>query len=136
MKTLLTTAISLFLLVGACRSDDSIGPSDLLYKRWHLLQTRGVNDTTWAMYDTDAYYTIEYRPNGSLIYQRNGVTTSAPCCSGSQFERNGVIIKYSEFSSCPNVKCAPISGATITILKEDLLELQTRDRVNQYTPAQ
>ncbi|SFE62351.1 hypothetical protein SAMN05216167_11679 [Spirosoma endophyticum] len=136
MKKQSSVFLLLLVLITACRNDSSIGPSDLLYKRWHLLQTRGVNDTTWVMYDTDAYYTIEYHPEGSLVYQRNGITTSAPCCSGSRFERTGVILKYSEFSSCPNVKCAPNPGATITILKDNLLELQTGDRVSQYTPAQ
>ncbi|WP_461112663.1 hypothetical protein [Spirosoma jeollabukense] len=136
MKTLLTTPIWILLLAGACRSEGSIGPSDLLYKRWHLLQSRGVNDTAWVMYDTDAYYDTEYRTDGSLIYRRNGVVTSGPCCAGNRFERKGVIIQYSDSISCPNVRCGPTLIATITILKDNLLELQTGDRVSQYTPAQ
>ena len=87
------------------------------------------------MYDTDAYYDTEYRPDGTLIYRRNNIVTSAPCCADNRFERNGVIIQYSEQESCPNVRCALTANATITILKDNLLELQTGDRITQYTPA-
>ena len=137
MKNRLISTALLLIVTAACHSDDSIGPSGLLYKRWHVLQTRGVNDTVWAEYDTDAYYDTEYRPDGTLIYRRNGVLTSAPCCSASRFERNGVIIQYRDFlSSCPSVKCGANSPATITALSNNLLELQIGDWLTQYTPAQ
>ncbi len=88
------------------------------------------------MYDTDAYYDTEYRSDGTLIYRRNAIVTSAPCCAGNRFERKGVIIQYSEPESCLNVRCTPAANVTITILKDNLLELQTGDRITQYTPAQ
>ncbi|MFD2935825.1 hypothetical protein [Spirosoma flavum] len=136
MKNLLILSGLLAVLSSACKSDDSIGPSDLLYKRWQILQSRNVNNPVWSMYDTDAYYDTEYQPDGTLIYRRNGLVTSTPCCSGSQFERNGVLIQYSEFIPCPLVLCASVTKTTITFLKDNLLELQAGDRITQYTPAQ
>ncbi|MVM39076.1 hypothetical protein GO730_18570 [Spirosoma sp. HMF3257] len=137
MKNLLLSVALLLTLVVGCHSDDSIGPASLLYKRWHVFQTRGVNDSTWAVYDADAYYDTEYRPDGTLIYRRNGILTSVPCCSSSRFERNGVIIQYIDFlSGCPYTKCGANSPATITILSTNLLELQIGNQLTQYTPAQ
>lgn len=137
MKRCLASLLLMAVSFGACQTDKPIGPADWLYKRWHVVQTRGVNETTWTVYDTDAYYDTEYRPDGTLIYRRNAILMSAPCCSSSRFERNGVIIQYTDFlSSCPYAKCGANSPATITILSSNLLELQIGSQLTQYTPAQ
>ena len=135
MKSVSVWVILIILFIGSCRNDSSIGPSDLLLKRWHLYQTRRVQDNTWVMYDMDAYYDTEYRSNGMLVYRRNGIITEAGCCRGSQFERSGVSIQYNGFIACPLVRCSSTTNATITILKDNLLELQTGDLISQYTPA-
>lgn len=135
MKTLSLLFVLVGLLVTGCRTNSDIGPSELLYKRWHLSQTKRVSDNAWIAYDMDAYYDTEYRPDGTLIYRRNGVSTPSGCCAGNRFERNGAVIQYTDFPSCPTVKCAGYTSATITILTDHLLELQTGEQLVQYIPA-
>ena len=121
--------------MSSCQNDSSIGPADLLFKRWHLSQVKRVGGNTWIALDMDAYYDTEYQSNGTLIYRRNGVLTSSGCCVGNRFERNDEVIQYTDFLSCPTVKCADNTSAIITILKDNLLELQTGNLLSQYTPA-
>ena len=87
------------------------------------------------MYNTDGYYDTEYRSDGELIYRKDGVVVLTSCCSGGRFSRNGLIIEYTDFPSCPSVRCSNASTSLITILAPDLLELQNGNTITQYRPA-
>lgn len=134
MKSWIAMLLGL-VMVSACQGDGSIGPKEQLYKRWNLNRVRNAQESTWVSYDTDAYYDTEYKADGSLVYRRNGVEIPTPCCSGNRFIRDGVMLVYGQYPSCPNVSCVDNSKATITILRNDLLELQSGERVMQYTPT-
>ncbi len=135
MKRHLESLLFIAIVVGACQKDKLIGPSDLLYKRWHLTQTRPHDSNTWQVQSTDAYYTVEYRPDGNLVYQRNGVTTQAGCCAPSKFNRQGVMINYSDWTICPTALCLSIKETIITQLTENLLELDNGYSISQYEIA-
>ncbi|GAB4027190.1 hypothetical protein [Spirosoma koreense] len=112
MKTSLLLTVLTVWLTGACGRDDSVGPAELLYKRWHPFQSKRVGDAAWVQYDTDAYYDTEYRLDSTVVYRRDGGVITTPCCAGSRNDQ-----------------------ATITVLKADRLELQTGNQLTQYEPA-
>ncbi|AUD01180.1 hypothetical protein [Spirosoma pollinicola] len=128
--TLLTT-----IIFGSCQKDKLIGPSDLLYNRWHLTQTRTLDSHVWQSRDTDAYYTIEYRQDGTVAYQRNGVTTPANCCAPTKFNRQGIVVNYTDWVICPTAFCATTKKTIITQLTDDLLELNDGYTISQYEVA-
>ena len=129
------TLILTVLFASACRNGVDIGPADLLYQRWHFERTKKVGDEVWIAYDTDGYNDTEYRPDGTLIYRKDGVIKPTSCCAGGRYERSGNIIQYSDFVACPTVFCAPAKSSIITVLKENLLELQNDNWITQYTPV-
>ncbi len=133
MKNGLIFTLLLTILLVSCQKDTDIGPADLLYQRWHLDRVRGVNDNFWILYDTDGYYDTEYRRDGTLIHRKDGVIKPASCCEARLYERSGIIIQYSDFVTCPTVFCAPAQKTTITLLSDNLLELQDGQRIAQYT---
>lgn len=133
MKNGLITVVLLVTLFGGCQNNPDIGPADLLYQRWHLDRVKRIGDNSWISYDTDGYYDTEYRQDGTLIHRKNGVVQSASCCVAKRYERSGTIIHYSDFITCPTVFCAPAQKATITLLGDNLLELNDGQRIAQYT---
>lgn len=135
MKSLSVWVILIILLVGSCHNDGSVGPASLLFKRWHPYQMRRVQDNAWTVYSTNVYDDTEYRSDGTLVYWKNSTITEAGCCRGSQFERSEVFIRYKGFIACSLVLCSSKTNATINILRENLLELQSGNQIIQYTPA-
>lgn len=135
MKTTLISFLLLVLWASACRNDNSVGPADLLHQRWHLDRTKKVGDEAWMMSNTDGYYDTEYRPDGALIYRKDGVIKLTSCCEAGRYERSGNVIQYRNFVACPTVFCAPAKSSDVTVLKENLLELQNGNWITQYTPA-
>jgi len=136
MKTQLTLVVFLLvLLTGSCHKNTDIGPAGLLNQRWQFSQGRGVDDTTWYAPYKPYVDDTEYRPDGALVYRRNGVVMPMPCCSGSRYRQDGTTISYSDFSACLLSFCAPVRNATIRILRDDLLELQQGNTITQYTPV-
>ncbi|MBC7571807.1 MAG: hypothetical protein H7319_19065 [Spirosoma sp.] len=93
-----------------------------------------MDDSVWAMYNTDGIYDTEYRPDGTLIYRKDGVVQPAQCCAPTQFKRNGNVIQYTESLPCSLVFCDFTGNPTIRILREDLLELESNNVITQYTP--
>lgn len=134
MKKLFSPAMLLVVLFGACQKDETIGPPELLYQRWQVDRTKPIGSDTWMMYNLDGIYDTEYRPDGALVHRKDGVIQTAKCCSASRFERNQNVIQYSEFVACALVLCNSTKISQITILQQNLLELQTEDRVTQYSP--
>ncbi len=134
MKSHLITVI-LILLISACQSDTSVSPAGFLYQRWHLDRVKRIGDNAWISYDTDGYYDTEYRPDGTLIHRKDGVVKPSSCCVANRYKRSGVTIEYLDFPSCPLVRCSSPSTSLITILAENVLELQQGNTIMQYTPA-
>lgn len=132
MKSNTLFILLLIVLVGACQSDQIVGPSDLLYQHWHLDRAKNIGDTAWVSYDTDGYYDTEYQPDGTLIHRKDGVIKPTSCCEAGRYERSGVLIQYSDFLACPTVFCAPSKSSTITILRDNLLELNDGQKIAQY----
>jgi hypothetical protein len=123
----------LFVLsLGGCHKDTSVGPSNLLFQRWQLQQSKRIGDTAWIVYDVNAVYDTEYRTDGILIYRRDGVVQPPQCCRGNQFRRDGQEITYSDFISCPTVYCLSIGSVVIQQLTPDLLELNDGTHIVQY----
>ncbi|WP_020606406.1 hypothetical protein [Spirosoma spitsbergense] len=135
MKNSFISALLLLLFVTACQKDTAIGPSDLLYQRWHLDRVKRIGDSAWISYDTDGYYDTEYRPDGTLIHRKDGVIKPTSCCEAGRYERSGVTIDYVDFPSCPSVRCSSASTSVVTILAPDLLELTDGQRIAQYRPV-
>ena len=135
MRNLFLLATILLALIHGCRSDQPIGPPDLLYRQWHLLRTREVTNSDWRYWDTDTFYTVEYRADGILVYQRDGVLTQAGCCRPTKFNRQGDVLNYTDWQLCANAFCATIKRATITQLTETQLELTDGYTVSQYEAA-
>ena len=134
MKNAFTSALMLLLLTGACRSDDAIGPIDLLYQRWHLERTKKIGDDAWISYDTDGYYDTEYRQDGTLIYRKDGIIKPTSCCEAGRYEGRGAVIQYIDFVACPFALCGFIAQkSTITVLHENLLELNDGRYSAQYS---
>jgi hypothetical protein len=123
------------VMLGSCQKGAPIGPPDLHYKRWHLKQTRTLDSNVWRTFDTDAYYTREYRPDGSILYARNGVPTQAGCCQPTQVSRQGLVLTYTAWNLCPLAFCATVKLDTITQLTDTLLELNNGYSVSQYSAA-
>ena len=123
------------VMLGSCQKDAPIGPPDWLYKRWHLTQTRKLESTVWQILDTDAYYTREYRPDGSIIYTRNGMPAQAGCCQPTQMNRQGLVLTYTEWNLCPLAFCATTKLETITQLTDTVLELSNGYSVSYYEAA-
>lgn len=136
MKRWLFVLSLMFVGLGACQKEGTIGPSALLFKRWQVYQTRDVSSTDWTIQNPGTYYDLEFRQNGTAIYYTDSVTTIIPCCAGSRFERKGVFIQYTEFPACPTVHCSANTDALILALTDTLLELQTGNRITQYKPVQ
>ncbi|MBC3787108.1 hypothetical protein [Spirosoma utsteinense] len=123
------------IILGSCQKDGPVGPPDLLYKRWHLTQTRTLDSNVWQSTDTDAYYTVEYQSDGTLVYQRNSVMTQANCCAPTTFNRQRETINYREWKFCSNAYCATTKLVTINQLTETVLELNDGYRISQYEAA-
>lgn len=133
MKKLLALIALFSILFGSCRKDTDIGPADLLYQRWHLDRVKRIGDTTWISYDTDGYYDTEYRLDGTLIHRKDGVIKPTSCCEAGRYSRKGVIIEYGYFVACPFSLCgAPPQSTTITVLRENQLELNDGQKIAQY----
>jgi hypothetical protein len=124
------------LLLGSCHGDTSIGPANLLFQRWQLLQGKRIGDTAWMVTDMDAAYDTEYRADGILIYRRNGIIQPPQCCTGNQFRREGQKIFYSDFINCPTVYCLSLQSVTIQQLTDKLLELNDGTYIRQYQAVQ
>ena len=138
MRNQLLAATFLLLLTGACHHDVQMGPSDSLYRRWHLLQSRKSQDSTWIVNSaTDS--DTEFRVDGALIYRSNGVITPTPCCASSRFERNDTAIRFLDTNGCPNALCTSLSSSnsfTITVLTDQRLEMKSGDWISQYTEVE
>lgn len=136
MKTQLTLVVFLLiLLTGSCYKGADIGPARLLYQRWQINQTKVAGTDTWVPSNPSGIRETEYRPDGALVYRRNGVVIPTPCCLGSRYRQDGTTISYIDPASCPSVRCAYPANATIRILRDDLLELQQGNTITQYTPV-
>ncbi|CCH55692.1 hypothetical protein BN8_04972 [Fibrisoma limi BUZ 3] len=122
-------------LLSACQKDQAIGPDNLLYQRWNMYQTKRIGDNAWMVYDLDAFYDTEYRPDGTLVYRQNGQVIN-PCCLPSKFRKADNLLRYSERNPCNYVLCAQPNSATITKLSNSLLELNDGVRITQYRPVQ
>lgn len=131
MKNPLLFLIVITLCI-ACQKDENIGPRDLLYQRWHLERAKRVGDSAWFSYDTDGFYDTEYRPDGTLVYRKDGAIIQAGCCSPTQFDRTETIINYKGWRTCPQVRCKLTTNATITRVSDDLLELSDDIYITQY----
>ncbi|QKZ11160.1 hypothetical protein [Spirosoma sp. KUDC1026] len=131
MKRILPFAVLLAMCV-ACHKDTSVGPANLLFQRWQLLQRKRIGDTAWMVYNTDGVYDTEYRQDGTLVYRRDGVIQSGQCCRGNLFRRDGAKIIYSDFTSCPTVFCASVQSVVIQQLTDNLLELNDGAYIIQY----
>ena len=85
------------------------------------------------MYNVDGIYDTEYRPDGMLLYRRNGVIISAICCKPTQFSRSKTIIGYNDPNYCLLSLCAGVvKTETIQQLTNDLLELNDGAYITQY----
>lgn len=136
MKRGLFVLALLAVVLVACQKDVTIGPSALLFRRWQVYQTRDVGSTDWTAQNLGTYYDQEFRPDGTVIYYKDSVMTATPCCAGSRFEQKGVFIQYAEFPVCPTVYCSANTDTMILALNDNLLELQTGNRITQYKPVQ
>ncbi|WP_026262246.1 hypothetical protein [Spirosoma panaciterrae] len=124
--------VLLLILIGACQRDQVVGPLDDFYQRWHLIRYRPIQDTKWTFHDTDAYYDLEYRPDGAIVYRRNGASGQGNCCVPTAFTREGITIKYSDWVLCPTALCGTVKKTTITQLSKQSLELTDDYMVSQY----
>lgn len=120
------------LLATSCRSDQTVGPPDLLYRQWHLLRTREVTKSEWREWTSDAIYTVEYRVDGTIIYRHDGVQMQAGCCRPTQFNRQGAVINYTNWQICYNALCATVKRVTIFQLTATQLELDDGYTISQY----
>ncbi|UFH56662.1 hypothetical protein [Spirosoma sp. KNUC1025] len=124
--------VFLFFLTAACRSDNPVDSVDLLHNRWHLYQTRRIQDVAWTIQDTDAYYDTEYRPDGTVVYRKNGAQIGGSCCAPTRYSRQGLTINYSAWNLCANAFCATLKQVTISQLTETLLEVNDGYMISQY----
>ena len=131
MKNLLLLLLLVALSI-ACQKDDGIGPSELLYQRWSIVKTRTINDTIWAVNDVVDASDVEYRPDGTLIYRRNGQLTNANCCAPIQYSRINGEIQYTKWDVCPYAYCSFRRMDKIIQLNNDLLELNDGYHITQY----
>ncbi|WP_461138108.1 hypothetical protein [Spirosoma pomorum] len=136
MKHILAFVILLFVCI-ACQKDSSVGPINLLFQRWQLLQSKRIGDTAWIVHDMDGVYDTEYRQDGTLIYRRDGVVLPPQCCAPTHFSGKGKEIVYTTVTSCPYALCAgTVSPAAIQKLTPDLLELNDGTYIRQYRSVQ
>jgi hypothetical protein len=120
------------LSLGACHKDSNVGPANLLFQRWQLVQSKRIGDQSWTVHDLDVRQDTEYRSDGILLYRLNGAIQPPQCCSGNQFRRDGQKISYSDFISCPTALCVSVQSVVIQQLTDNQLELNDGTYIRQY----
>ncbi|WP_080058713.1 hypothetical protein [Spirosoma aerolatum] len=123
--------VTLLLIASvACDRDQAVGPLDALYRRWHLIRSRPVQDTNWTVRDTN--YDLEYRADNTIVYRQKEKLLQGNCCAPTGFNREGTEINYTGWVLCYNALCGTLKKATITLLSEQSLELSDGYVVSQY----
>jgi hypothetical protein len=131
MRNSLLTLI-LLIVFTSCKSDQTIGPPDLLYRQWRLLRTREVTKNEWREWGLNAIHTVEYRTDGTMIYRQDGVQMQAGCCKPTKFSRQNIVLNYSDWQLCYNAFCATVKRVTIGQLTDTQLELNDGYTISQY----
>ncbi|GAB4055093.1 hypothetical protein [Spirosoma litoris] len=86
MKNLLLSTALLLLLV-ACQTDQPVGPSDLLYRRWRMTQIQYSGNQPVYTKAGDQWSIVTFKSNGTILYGDDGKYD--PCCSPARFKRKG-----------------------------------------------
>jgi hypothetical protein len=97
-----------------------------------MVGIKQIGDQSWSALDQLFFYDTEYRKDGTLVYRKDGVIQAVQRCRGNQFQRDGLKITYSDFTSCPTVFCLPTKSEIIQQLTPDLLELNDGEFVRLY----
>ncbi|MBD2699026.1 hypothetical protein IC229_00140 [Spirosoma sp. BT702] len=135
MKRYAVGIVLLLICAMGCQRDEAPTIPSLLFRNWHLIRTRDLSSNNWRTWDSDAYYTVEYKADGNIVYRRNNVLTEADCCSPRTYTFLATAIQYTSWYFCPNGLCATNKKAAITQLSENQLELTDHFAIYQYEAA-
>jgi hypothetical protein len=112
MKLLILFALILTLSTSCDRSKQEASPSDLLYRKWALVETKSGTEN-WKPISYE--WQIEFRSDGGILYHN----TKPPCCSPVRFERDQQTLKVTELyggPGCEYVDCASPSELKLVSL--------------------
>lgn len=136
MKSLITI-FGLAFILFACDSS-KIKPKDLIGEWEHTYQIQTKNaDGTWSAWSFITVYValsnIEFTRDGKFL---RGGQPGADCCSaGNLYTVNKNVITFSDFLSCPQVRCMDCHEWTINSLEDDTLVLESCNTRTKYVRA-
>ncbi|MFD1141631.1 hypothetical protein ACFQ4C_10950 [Larkinella insperata] len=118
MKQLILFVLFLGLSISCRKADQDAPPSDPLYQKWRLIETR--NGTgTWEPVSSESV--MEFRANGNILYPKS----EPACCSPIRFERQGETLSITETyggESCIYVDCAaPAAYKILSLTASELI---------------
>ena len=131
---LLFVAFSLAFILDTCDSK-TIQPQKLIGKWNPAYQVQNkASDGSWDKWTTintfAALPPIEFTADGNFL--RDGKPGADCCSAGNKFTVSDNIITFSEFKSCPQVKCKDCSKWTINQLDSDTLVVEVCDTRSKY----
>ncbi|GAB3906680.1 hypothetical protein GCM10028803_39410 [Larkinella knui] len=121
MKLLILFILILTLSISCDRSKQVASPSDLLYRKWELIETKSGTEN-WK--PVSYAWQIEFRSDGGIVYHN----TTPPCCSPVRVERQKQRLKVTELyggPGCEYVDCAPPSELRLVALTADELIVES-----------
>ena len=129
MKLLMLFTLILTVSVSCDRSKREASPSDLLYRKWELVETKSGTEN-WK---TVSYgWQIEFRSDGAILYHN----AKPPCCSPVRVKRNQQTLKVTDMyggPGCEHVDCASPSELKLIALTDN--ELIVESIYGSFYPA-
>ncbi|QMW01228.1 hypothetical protein [Spirosoma foliorum] len=98
MKNVLLSTALLLLLI-ACQTDQPIGPSDLLYRRWRMTQIQYSGNQPIYVPTDSQWSIVSFKQNGMILYGKDGKFD--PCCSPARFKRKGNTLDLVDVEGIP-----------------------------------
>ncbi|MFD2520450.1 hypothetical protein [Emticicia soli] len=136
MKSLICI-FGLTFLLFACDSS-KIKPKEIIgeWANAYQIQTKNA-DGKWGPWSYVTIYValpnIEFTRDGKFL---RGGQPGADCCSaGNLYTISNNVIKFSDFLSCPQVRCMDCHEWTINTLKDDTLILESCNTRTKYIKA-
>lgn len=131
---LLFVAFIMALVLDTCQSD-SISPKELIGVWNPAYQIQNKNpDGTWGQWLTIntliALPPMEFTIDGKFL--RDGKPGAACCSAGNKYTVKDNTIIFSDFMSCPNIRCMDCSKWVINQLDFEILVIEVCDSRSKY----
>ncbi|HEV7348119.1 hypothetical protein [Telluribacter sp.] len=124
-------AWSIALTLFSCRAAE-VEEQYSLVGKWKYTAIQEQN-ADWKPVKGTYYETVvvEFTRDQKISYTINNVPATDPCqvpCSPRAYRLNKEDIAFTDWFSCPNIDCAPVSGWKILLLTNEVLEVARRDQ--------